>query len=290
MMISVTNRPPEVLKPIVENCYERLSKTTSGTLNAEEQHAVDETVSLLNRGRIRVCSPVSGPEGGESGWITNAWVKQAILLYFRMNFVQEIEADPFQWTDKIPVKKWTTEMGVRAVPPATVRFGAYVGRGAVLMPSYVNIGAYVDEGTMVDTWATVGSCAQIGKNVHLSGGVGIGGVLEPPQAQPVIIEDNCFIGSRCIVVEGVVVKRGAVLGAGVVITKSTPIVDVRGTEAKVTKGLVPENCVVIPGSVRKKFPAGEFYVPCAMIIGSRTASTDLKTSLNQALRDYDIPV
>jgi 2,3,4,5-tetrahydropyridine-2-carboxylate N-succinyltransferase len=207
-----------------------------------------------------------------------------------MQLVDEVALGPFQWTDKIPLKKWNIDMGVRAVPPATVRFGAFVGRGAVLMPSYVNIGAYVDEGTMVDTWATVGSCAQIGKNVHLSGGVGVGGVLEPAQAQPVIIEDNCFIGSRCIIVEGVHVKQGAVLGAGVVLTKSTPVVDVRGSEPKATRGVVPANSVVIPGSLPKKFPAGEVNVPCALIIGERNAQTDSKTSLNQVLREFEVSV
>ena len=205
-------------------------------------------------------------------------------------FVEQIETPPFQWTDKVPIKKWRTEMGVRVVPPATVRYGAFVGKNSVLMPSYVNIGAYVDEGSMVDTWATVGSCAQIGKNVHLSGGVGIGGVLEPPQAQPVIIEDDCFIGSRCVVVEGVHVKRGAVLGAGVVITASTAIVDVRKEKPEIIKGVVPANAVVIPGSARKKFPAGEFHVPCALIIGDRKPSTDMKTSLNQTLREYNVSV
>ncbi len=241
-------------------------------------------MGLVDRGKLRVAQP----EGGK--WVTNAWLKQAILLYFRMQFVEEIQCVPFQWTDKIPIKKWNTDMGVRVVPPATVRFGAYVAKGAVLMPSYVNIGAYVGENSMVDTWATVGSCAQIGANVHLSGGVGIGGVLEPPQAQPVIIEDDCFVGSRCIVVEGVVVKRGAVLGAGVVLTQSTPIVDATSPGAPITKGAVPENCVVIPGTMPKKFPGGEFGTPCALIIGKRSASTDRKTSLNQVLREFEVPV
>ncbi len=248
-------------------------------------HIIEEVVGLIDRGKVRVAEPT---ESGQ--WVTNAWLKQAILLYFKSQLVDEIPLAPFQWVDKIPVKKWTQEMGVRVVPPAIVRFGAFIGRTSVLMPSYVNIGAYVDEGTMVDTWATVGSCAQIGKSVHLSGGVGIGGVLEPPQAQPVIIEDNCFIGSRCVVVEGVHVKKGAVLGAGLVLTKSTPIVDVRHAQSSSFRGIIPPNAVVIPGSIPKRFPAGEVNVPCALIIGERSASTDLKTSLNQVLREFDVPV
>jgi 2,3,4,5-tetrahydropyridine-2-carboxylate N-succinyltransferase len=283
-MVEINPRPLEVLRPLVEAAQARISETPSASLPAEHQHAIEEVIGHLDRGRVRVCSPSS------SGWTTNAWLKQAILLYFRIRHVEQIECDPFQWTDKIPVKKWRTEMGVRAVPPATVRFGAYVAKGAILMPSYVNIGAYVDEGTMVDTWATVGSCAQIGRECHLSGGVGIGGVLEPVQAQPVIIEDGCFLGSRAVVVEGVHVRRGAVLGAGVVLTKSTSIVDTRGSKPVVLKGEVPENCVVIPGMMPKTFAAGEFHVPCALIIGERKASTDLKTSLNQALREFDVPV
>lgn len=282
-MTTKGSRPIEVLKPLIEEAYAMVTQG-AGKMNENQTRAVEETVGLIDRGRVRVCHP----EGG--GWVTNAWVKQAILLYFRSQFVHEINSPPFQWTDKIPVKKWTTDMGVRAVPPATVRYGAYVAKGAVLMPCYVNIGAYVGEGTMVDTWATVGSCAQIGANVHLSGGVGIGGVLEPPQAQPVVIEDDCFVGSRCIVVEGVIVKRGAVLGAGVVLTQSTPIIDTSSSSPVITKGSVPENSVVIPGMMPKKFPAGEFQVPCALIIGKRSASTDKKTSLNQVLREFEVPV
>ncbi len=254
-------------------------------LPTEAVHTIEEVVGLIDRGKVRVCSPKD-----DGTWETHAWLKQAILLYFRTQLVDEIPHGPFQWVDKIPVKKWTSEMGVRVVPPAIVRFGAYIGRTSVLMPSYVNIGAYVDEGTMVDTWATVGSCAQIGKNVHLSGGVGIGGVLEPAQAQPVIIEDNCFIGSRCVVVEGVHVKKGAVLGAGLVLTKSTPIIDVRHQQSSSFRGVIPPNAVVIPGSIPKRFPAGEVNVPCALIIGERTESTDLKTSLNKVLREFDVPV
>lgn len=251
----------------------------------DSTHVIEEVVGLIDRGKVRVSEPL---EDGQ--WVTHAWLKQAILLYFKSQLVDEMPLPPFQWVDKIPVKKWTQEMGVRVVPPAVVRFGAFVGRSSVLMPSYVNIGAYVGEGTMVDTWATVGSCAQIGKNVHLSGGVGVGGVLEPPQAQPVIIEDNCFIGSRCVVVEGVHVKKGAVLGAGLVLTKSTPIIDVRHSQSSSFRGIIPPNAVVIPGSIPKRFPAGEVNVPCALIIGERKESTDLKTSLNQVLREFDVPV
>src|SRR5665213_2834557 len=270
------------LKTLVEQGY--ASAEPAQKLSSEIQNAVDETYDLLNRGQLRVVVN----EAGE--WKTQAWVKQAILLYFRMHNVTLIDNEPLSWVDKIPVKKWTVDMGVRVVPPAVVRYGAFVAKGCVLMPSYVNVGAYVDEGTMVDTWATVGSCAQIGKNVHLSGGVGIGGVLEPPQAQPVVIEDDCFIGSRAIIVEGVHIKKRAVIGAGAVLTASTPIVDVRGTTAVTTKGMIPENCVVIPGTLPKKFSAGIYQVPCALIIGARSAATDMKTSLNQALREFDVPV
>ena len=258
-----------------------------GGVNALTEHhrrAIEDAMVKLDRGDLRTAEPRG------DGWQVNVWAKHAILLYFRMRQIEEIDSPPFTWVDKIPLKQWSKDGGVRVVPPAVVRFGAAVRPGAVLMPSYVNTGAFVDEGTMVDTWATVGSCAQVGKHVHLSGGVGIGGVLEPAQAAPVIIEDGCFLGSRAIVVEGVRVRRGAVLGAGVVLTASTPIVDVRGSEPLVIKGEVPENVVVIPGSWPKKFPAGEFNVPCALIIGARSASTDRKTSLNQALREFDVPV
>lgn len=275
----------ERLRGLVEEAY--ASGKPAAQLSQEARYAVEEAVGLVNRGHLRVAEPSSG-SGGK--WVTHAWIKQAILLYFRIQNLEEIETPPFTWVDKIPVKRWNMDMGVRAVPPAIVRFGAFIAKGCVLMPSYVNIGAYVDEGTMVDTWATVGSCAQIGKNVHLSGGVGIGGVLEPPQAAPVIVEDDCFIGSRAILVEGVFVRRRAVIGAGVVLTASTPIVDVRGSSPVVSKGMIPENCVVIPGTVPKKFPAGNFNTPCALIIGERSASTDSKTSLNQALREFDVPV
>lgn len=252
--------------------------------DAAHREAVLETVEHLDKGRVRVAEP-SGDE-----WVTHAWVKQAVLLYFGITEMQESDAGPLHFHDKIPVKQGLAEAGVRVVPPGTVRYGSFLERGTVVMPGYVNIGAWVGAGTMVDTWATVGSCAQIGRNVHLSGGVGIGGVLEPPQAAPVIIEDNAFIGSRCIVVEGARVEKEAVLGAGVVITASTQILDVTGPEEVVYRGRVPARSVVIPGMRPKKFPAGEFQVPCALIIGRRSESTDLKTSLNAALRDFAVPV
>jgi 2,3,4,5-tetrahydropyridine-2-carboxylate N-succinyltransferase len=248
------------------------------------QDAILRTVDMLDNGELRVAEPA-----GE-GWQVNKWVKKAVILYFPIRQMEVIDADPFEFHDKIPLKKNFQALGVRVVPHALARYGAYLARGVILMPSYVNIGAYVDEGTMVDTWATVGSCAQVGKNVHLSGGVGLGGVLEPVQAAPVIIEDNCFIGSRSIVVEGVRVQKEAVLGAGVVLTQSTRIIDVTGNEPEEYRGTVPPRSVVIPGSYTKKFPAGDYQVPCALIIGKRKESTDKKTSLNNALREYDIPV
>lgn len=251
---------------------------------AEAQDAVAEAISQLDSGEVRVC------EKTESGWKTNEWLKKAILLYFRLQKMETIEVPPFHFVDKIPLKKWKGDEGVRVVPHALARYGSFIESGAILMPSYTNIGAYVSSGSMVDTWATVGSCAQIGKNVHLSGGVGIGGVLEPVQASPVIIEDNAFIGSRCIVVEGVVVEEGAVLGAGVTITASTKILDVTGSEVQTLRGRVPKNAVVIPGTVPKKFPAGEFGTPCALIIGHRSEKTNKKTSLTDALRQFDVPV
>jgi len=244
--------------------------------------AVKNVIEELDKGRTRVASPTA------SGWIVNEWVKQAILLYFGIQPMQTWDVGPFEFYDKMLLKKNYKELGVRAVPHAVARYGAYLAKNVVLMPSYVNIGAYVDEGTMVDTWATVGSCAQIGKSVHLSGGVGIGGVLEPLQASPVIVEDGCFIGSRCIIVEGVTVEKEAVLGANVVLTQSTKIIDVSGASPKEYKGRVPTRSVVIPGSYLKKFPAGEYSVSCALIIGQRKASTDLKTSLNDALRDFNV--
>ena len=246
--------------------------------------AVKQVIEAVDKGQLRVASQ------GENGWVVNEWVKKAILMYFGVQEMQTWEMPPFEFYDKMLLKKNYKELGVRAVPPATARYGAYIAPNVVLMPSYVNIGAYVDEGTMVDTWATVGSCAQIGKHVHLSGGVGIGGVLEPLQASPVIIEDGCFIGSRCIVVEGVIVEKEAVLGANVVLTQSTKIIDVSGPEPIEMKGRVPARSVVIPGSYTKKFNAGEYQVSCALIIGQRKASTDLKTSLNDALRDFNVSV
>ncbi len=245
---------------------------------------IKEVIELLDKGEVRVCQ-----KEGEK-WILNEWIKKAVLMYFPILETKVFEVGPLEFHDKIKLKTGFKEKGVRVVPLAHARYGSYLAPGVVMMPSYVNIGAYVDERTMVDTWATVGSCAQIGKNVHLSGGVGIGGVLEPVQAAPVIIEDNCFIGSRCIIVEGVRVTREAVLGANVVITKSTKIIDVSGNEPVEYKSFVPERSVVIPGSFTKKFNAGEFQVPCALIIGKRKASTDLKTSLNEALRDYNVSV
>lgn len=247
-------------------------------------YAVDEVIGALDTGALRVCEP----EG--DGWITHGWIKQAILLYFARNDARPIGGEGLLFHDKIPTKSNYRELGARCVPPGVARFGSFLGRGTILMPGYVNIGAYVDEGSMIDTWATVGSCAQIGKGVHLSGGVGIGGVLEPPQAQPVIVEDGAFIGSRCIVVEGVRVEREAVLGAGVVLTASTPIVDARGKEPHVGKGRVPARAVVIPGTIPKELPAGVFGVPCALIVGTRSESTDRKTSLNAALRDFEVAV
>jgi 2,3,4,5-tetrahydropyridine-2-carboxylate N-succinyltransferase len=244
--------------------------------------AVRAVIEEVDKGRLRTAAP------SESGWVVNEWVKQAILMYFGIQQMETFILPPFEFYDKMKLKSDYASLGVRAVPHAVARYGAYLAKNVVLMPSYVNIGAYVDEGTMVDTWATVGSCAQIGKGVHLSGGVGIGGVLEPLQASPVIIEDGCFIGSRCIVVEGVIVEKEAVLGANVVLTQSTKIIDVSGTEPIEMKGRVPARSVVIPGSYNKKFPAGEFGVGCALIIGQRKASTDLKTSLNDALRDFNV--
>jgi len=246
--------------------------------------AVAEALDLLDAGKARIAEKRDGE------WVVNEWLKRAVLLSFRQRGMETIEVGPYEYHDKVPLKTGYAEAGVRVVPPAVVRHGAFVESGAVLMPSYVNIGAWVGSGTMVDTWATVGSCAQIGRNVHLAGGVGIGGVLEPPGARPVIVEDDAFVGSRCIVVEGVVVEEGAVLGAGTVLTSSTPVIDVTGSEAVVAKGRVPARSVVIPGTRPKEFPAGTYQVPCALIIGHRSEATDTKVSLNDALRDYDVPV
>ncbi len=251
---------------------------------AESRDWIRSVISDLDNGKIRVCENQSG------SWQVQTWIKKVILLYFRLQSMETLEAGFLRYVDKIPVKQWTGKEGVRVVPPAVARFGSYIESGAILMPSYVNIGAYVGSGTMVDTWATVGSCAQIGRNVHLSGGVGIGGVLEPVQAQPVIVEDHAFLGSRCVVVEGVHIEKGAVLGAGVVLTSSTKILDVTGTTPQIHQGRVPANSVVIPGTMPKEFAAGTFGVPCALIIGQRKASTDEKTSLTEALRDYQVSV
>ncbi|MCX6231298.1 MAG: 2,3,4,5-tetrahydropyridine-2,6-dicarboxylate N-succinyltransferase [Bacteroidetes bacterium] len=246
--------------------------------------AIREVIDLLDKGKLRVAQPTN------NGWKVNEWIKKAVILYFPIQKMQTITVGPFEFHDKIPLKKNYEQLGVRVVPHAIARYGAFIDKGVIMMPSYVNIGAYIESGTMVDTWATVGSCAQIGKNVHLSGGVGIGGVLEPVQAAPVIIEDDCFIGSRCIIVEGALIEKEAVLGANVVITASTKIIDVTSAEPKEYKGFVPSRSVVIPGSYTKHFAAGDFQVPCALIIGERKASTDLKTSLNNALREYDVAV
>jgi 2,3,4,5-tetrahydropyridine-2,6-dicarboxylate N-succinyltransferase len=248
------------------------------------KEAVKSVIEDIDKGRLRTAAP------SENGWVVNEWVKQAILMYFATQTMQTWSLGPFEFHDKMLLKSGYKELGVRAVPHAIARYGAYIAKNVVLMPSYVNIGAYVDEGTMVDTWATVGSCAQIGKGVHLSGGVGIGGVLEPLQASPVIVEDGAFIGSRCIVVEGVIVEKEAVLGANVVLTKSTKIIDVSGSEPVEYKGRIPARSVVIPGTYNKKFAAGEYGVGCALIIGQRKPSTDLKTSLNDALRDFNVSV
>ena len=263
-----------------------LSAWANRDLLKEEMYAnaVRAVIEEVDKGRLRTASPT------DAGWEVNEWVKQAILMYFAIQQMETFTLPPFEFYDKMKLKSDYASLGVRAVPHAVARYGAFLGRNVVLMPSYVNIGAYVDEGTMVDTWATVGSCAQIGKGVHLSGGVGIGGVLEPLQASPVIIEDGCFIGSRCIVVEGVRVQKEAVLGANVVLTQSTKIIDVSGDTPIEMKGIVPARSVVIPGSYTKKFPAGEFGVGCALIIGQRKPSTDLKTSLNDALRDFNVSV
>ncbi len=250
----------------------------------EVRDAVEHTVAALDSGRVRVAEKV------DSEWRVNEWVKQAILLYFSIRGLEPMEAGIFRYYDKIPVKQNLEEAGIRVVPPGVARYGAFIERGAILMPSYVNIGAHVGSGTMIDTWATVGSCAQVGRDVHISGGVGLGGVLEPPSARPVIVEDGAFIGSRCIIVEGVLVEREAVLGANVVLTRSTPIVDVTGPEPVIWRGRVPARSVVIPGVMNKRFPAGEFGVPCALVIGRRTESTDRKTSLNEVLRTFDVAV
>jgi 2,3,4,5-tetrahydropyridine-2,6-dicarboxylate N-succinyltransferase len=268
------------LRTLIETAWENRALLQENTT----KEAIRTIVDLLDKGELRVAEPTA------EGWQVNEWVKKAVVMYFPIQTMETIEVGPFEFHDKIPLKTGYAEKGIRVVPHAVARHGAYISKGTILMPSYVNIGAYVDEGTMVDTWATVGSCAQIGKNVHLSGGVGIGGVLEPLQAAPVIIEDNAFIGSRCIVVEGVRIETEAVLGAGVVLTMSTKIIDVTGNEPKEFKGIVPAHSVVIPGSYAKKFPSGTFNVPCALIIGKRKESTNKKTSLNDALRTHNVAV
>ncbi|WP_370391434.1 2,3,4,5-tetrahydropyridine-2,6-dicarboxylate N-succinyltransferase [uncultured Winogradskyella sp.] len=270
----------EHLQSVIEKAWEDRSLLS----NTETIEAIRKVVDLIDEGQLRVAEPL------KTGWKVNEWVKKAVVLYFPIQKMETFEVGIFEYHDKIPLKKNYKEKGIRVVPHAVARHGAYISKGVIMMPSYVNIGAYVDEGTMVDTWATVGSCAQIGKNVHLSGGVGIGGVLEPLQAAPVIIEDGAFIGSRCIVVEGVHVEKEAVLGANVVLTMSTKIIDVTEEQPIEMKGRVPARSVVIPGSYTKKFAAGEYQVPCALIIGKRKESTDKKTSLNDALREYDVAV
>ncbi len=268
------------LKSVIEKAWEDRSRLEDQAV----KDAIAQVIDQLDKGELRTAEPT------DSGWQVNEWVKKAVVLNFPLQQMETIEVGPFEFHDKIPLKKGYKERGVRVVPHAIARQGAFVASNVVMMPSYVNIGAYVDSGTMVDTWATVGSCAQIGKNVHLSGGVGIGGVLEPMQAAPVIVEDNAFIGSRCIIVEGVRVEQEAVLGANVVLTGSSKIIDVTGPEPKYHEGVVPSRSVVIPGSYAKQFPAGEYNVPCALIIGQRKESTDKKTSLNEALRENNVAV
>jgi 2,3,4,5-tetrahydropyridine-2,6-dicarboxylate N-succinyltransferase len=290
----------ESLESRIVELEERLADKP-GAIKKKPGRVVEEVLDALDTGKLRVCEPTA------DGWVVHPWVKRAILLSFSRFDVARIVEEAFADTagpldalqlryrlpsyyDKLPTKRNWKKLGARCVPGGIARYGSYLGQGAILMPAFVNVGAYVGDGTMVDTWATVGSCAQIGKDVHLSGGVGIGGVLEPPQAMPVIVEDGAFLGSRCIVVEGVRVGREAVLGAGVVLTASTPVVDVRAGEPVVTKGAIPPRAVVIPGTLPKRFPAGEFGTPCALIIGERSDSTDQKTSLNAALRDFEVSV
>ena len=273
-------RTREEMEIIINAAWDDRSQLT----NSNTIECIEEIIEEIDNGRLRCAEPIAGD------WKVNDWVKKAVILYFPIRKMEQIEVGPFEFHDKMALKTNYAKRGIRVVPHAIARYGAYISRGVVMMPSYVNIGAYVDEGTMVDTWATVGSCAQIGKNVHLSGGVGIGGVLEPVQAAPVIIEDNCFIGSRCIVVEGVRVEKEAVLGANVVLTMSTKIIDVTGDEPTEMTGRVPAASVVIPGTLPKKFNAGTYNVPCALIIGKRKESTDKKTSLNDVLRDFQVAV
>jgi len=278
-MVNILDMDGKIIQ-LIEEAWENRGKLATH----ETRYAIEKVIGLLDEGRIRVAEP-SG-----SGWVVNEWVKKAVILYFPIREMVVTEAGPLEFHDKIPLKSGYREKGVRVVPQAVARYGSYLAKGVILMPSYVNIGAYIDEGSMVDTWATVGSCAQIGKNVHLSGGAGIGGVLEPVQAAPVIIEDDCFIGSRCIVVEGVKIEKEAVLGAGVILTGSTRIIDVSAVKPVEFKGIVPARSIVIPGTYPKSFPAGTYQVPCALIIGKRNDSTDRKTSLNEALRNYQVQI
>jgi 2,3,4,5-tetrahydropyridine-2,6-dicarboxylate N-succinyltransferase len=268
------------LKELIEAAWDDKTLLTQ----SEIKNAITEVIELLDKGRLRVA------EKNQSGWIVNEWIKKAVILFFPLQKMKTTHAGILEFHDKMDLKSSYEKLGIRVAPHAVARYGAYIAPGVVMMPSYVNIGAYVGSGAMIDTWATVGSCAQIGANVHLSGGVGIGGVLEPVQAKPVIVEDGCFIGSRCIVVEGVIIEKEAVLGANVTLTGSTKIIDVTASQPVEYRGIVPSRSVVISGSVQKKFPAGEYQVPCALIIGKRKASTDLKTSLNSALRDFELAV
>ena len=296
-------RAPDEPGPLPGGALERWRSTIAAAYggervleDAEVRGAVEATIAELDAGRLRVAEKRAGAEAAgrveaqSDPWITHGWIQQAIALYFRMRLSTTLEAGPFEYHDKIPPKRNLAAAGVRVVPPGMARYGSHLEPGVILMPAYVNVGARVGAGTLVDTWATVGSCAQVGRGVHLSGGVGLGGVLEPPQSRPVIIEDDCFVGSRAVVVEGVLIEEGAVLGAGVVLTSSTPIVDVTGPEPRISRGRVPARAVVIPGTLPKRFPAGEFGTPCALLIGERKASTDRKTSLNQALREFGVPV
>ncbi len=268
------------IKELIHDAWDHREKLE----NDNVKNAIHKVLELLDKGQLRVA------EKNDGEWKVNDWVKKAVIMYFQIQEMKITKAGPMEFHDKIDLKTGYNEAGIRVVPHAVARYGAYISPGVIMMPSYINIGAYVDQGTMVDTWATVGSCAQIGKNVHLSGGVGIGGVLEPVQASPVIIEDNCFIGSRCIVVEGVRVEEDAVLGANVVLTTSTKIIDVTGSEPREFKGYIPARSVVIPGTIPKKFNAGEYQIPCSLIIGKRKESTDKKTSLNDALREFGVTI
>jgi 2,3,4,5-tetrahydropyridine-2,6-dicarboxylate N-succinyltransferase len=272
----------EMLRPRIERAYANRELLS----DPDHRFAIEGTIQALDRGELRVASP---PEQEDGAWTTHGWIKEAILLYFAIRKMEKLECGPLEFYDKVPVKRGLDAAGVRVVPPGVIRFGAFLEPGAVLMPGYVNIGARVGAGTMIDTWATVGSCAQIGRDCHLAGGVGIGGVLEPPSAQPVIVEDGAFVGSRAVIVEGMRIGREAVIGAGVVLTSSTVILDVSGSQVVESRGYIPPRSVVIPGVRTKKFPAGEFGVPCALVIGKRSESTDRKVSLNAALRDFGVP-